>query len=324
LGQKQYPSALVRYWAAVRAEVFQSSFLFLSSTSVFQLGSGSGQTIFKFPNIAKPYRCTPFTKPSLTTMKKIFIVLFLLCLKIFSYGQDTMFINAEELNIRDGAGTKFGVIGKARQGDKIVVISTVSNWSEIETQDGTKGFVSTKFLSTTTQTNSPRKKGTNIFVSALILLGIVGYGIYKIKKYLSGLFGNNSSNKKAQRKSYTNNNVQSKPTDTFHLSIKDGVVNLGKERSTMRETAFHYFDKAIDCDLEDPKNDRSRFLVVTTKGEIILCKLKSTGKEFVFKPFVSFGSAYKAQFADNTSFIFTTEKGTYKGYFNSTRKDKLS
>jgi hypothetical protein len=36
LGQKQYPSALVRYLAAVRAEVFQCSFLFLSSSSVFQ------------------------------------------------------------------------------------------------------------------------------------------------------------------------------------------------------------------------------------------------------------------------------------------------
>jgi hypothetical protein len=58
LGQKQYPSAAVRYWAAVRAEVFQCSFLFLSSSSVFQLGSGSGRKIFKSPNIAKPYRCT--------------------------------------------------------------------------------------------------------------------------------------------------------------------------------------------------------------------------------------------------------------------------
>jgi hypothetical protein len=57
LGQKQYPSALVRYLAAVRAEVFQCSFLFLSSSSVFQLGSGSGRTIFKFHHIAKRYRC---------------------------------------------------------------------------------------------------------------------------------------------------------------------------------------------------------------------------------------------------------------------------
>jgi hypothetical protein len=56
LGQKQYPSALVRYWASARAEVFQCSFLFLSSSSVFQLGSGSGRKNFKSPNIAKPYR----------------------------------------------------------------------------------------------------------------------------------------------------------------------------------------------------------------------------------------------------------------------------
>jgi hypothetical protein len=57
LGQKQYPLAAVRYLASARAEVFQFSFLFLSSSSVFQLGSGSVRKIFKFPNIAKPYRC---------------------------------------------------------------------------------------------------------------------------------------------------------------------------------------------------------------------------------------------------------------------------
>jgi hypothetical protein len=56
LGQKQYPSAAVRYLAAVRAEVFQFSFLFLSSSSVFQLGSGSGRKNFKFHHIAKRYR----------------------------------------------------------------------------------------------------------------------------------------------------------------------------------------------------------------------------------------------------------------------------
>jgi hypothetical protein len=56
LGQQQYPSALVRYLASARAEVFQFGFLFLSSSSVFQLGSGSGLKNFKFPNIAKPYR----------------------------------------------------------------------------------------------------------------------------------------------------------------------------------------------------------------------------------------------------------------------------
>jgi hypothetical protein len=56
LGQKQYPSALVRYWASARAEVFQFGFLLLSSSSVFQLGSGSGWKFFKFHHIAKRYR----------------------------------------------------------------------------------------------------------------------------------------------------------------------------------------------------------------------------------------------------------------------------
>jgi hypothetical protein len=59
LGQKQYISALVRYWASVRAEVFQFNFLFLSSSSVFQLGSGSGRKFFKFHHIAKRYRYLP-------------------------------------------------------------------------------------------------------------------------------------------------------------------------------------------------------------------------------------------------------------------------
>jgi hypothetical protein len=67
LGQKQYPSALVRYLASARAEVFQCSFLFLSS-SVFQLGSGSGRKIFKFPNIAKPYRYAQCQSDTLLTM----------------------------------------------------------------------------------------------------------------------------------------------------------------------------------------------------------------------------------------------------------------
>ena len=40
--------------AFVRADEFQFGFLLLSSTSVFQLGFGSGRTFFKSPNIAKP------------------------------------------------------------------------------------------------------------------------------------------------------------------------------------------------------------------------------------------------------------------------------
>jgi hypothetical protein len=40
--------------AFVPADEIQFGFLLLSSSAVFQLGFGSGRTIFKFPNIAKP------------------------------------------------------------------------------------------------------------------------------------------------------------------------------------------------------------------------------------------------------------------------------
>lgn len=41
--------------SSVRADGILFSFLFLTSTSVFQLGVSSGRTFFKFPNNANPF-----------------------------------------------------------------------------------------------------------------------------------------------------------------------------------------------------------------------------------------------------------------------------
>lgn len=257
-------------------------------------------------------------------MNRIITLTTLLFLTIQVFGQDYKYVNTETLNIRENAGKQYNVVGQVNKGDKVNALSESDSWTQIETESGVKGFVATKYLSSSIEEPKKSDKKDSSWVSVIVVLGIIGYAIYKVKNFFSGLFGGGSSSSSSQRKSPPKTYSQPKQTDTFHLSIKDGVVNLGKERSTMRQPVFNYFDKAIDCDLEDPKDERSRFLVVTTKGEVILCKLKSTGKDFVFRPFVSYGSAYKAQFADSNSFIFTTEKGTYKGYFNSTRKDKLS
>lgn len=257
-------------------------------------------------------------------MNRIITITTFLFLTLQVFGQDYKYVNTETLNIREGAGKEFNVVGQVNKGDKVNALSESGSWTQIETETGLTGFVATKYLGSTADEPKSSDKKDSSWVSILVVLGIIGYGLYKIKNFFSGLFGGSSSSSSSQRKSPTKTYSQPKQTDTFHLSIKDGVVNLGKERSTMRQPVFNYFDKAIDCDLEDPKDERSRFLVVTTKGEVILCRLKSTGKDFVFRPFVSYGSAYKARFADSNSFVFTTEKGTFKGYFNSTRKDKLS
>jgi uncharacterized protein YgiM (DUF1202 family) len=259
-------------------------------------------------------------------MKILSLSAILLLFLTQSYGQDHKFVKSEILNIRESAGKQYKLLGQLKKGDRVVVISDSIGWTKIQSEQGITGYVASNHLESESKLSVPsesKSDGSN-WVSALIILGIVIYTGYKVKNIFSGIFGGSSSSSNSRRETTRKSYDSPKQTDTFHLSIKDGVVNLGKERSTMRQPVFTYFDKAIDCDLEDPKDDRSRFLVVTAKGEVMLCKLKSTGKTFVFRPFVSYGSAYKAQFADSNSFIFTTEKGTYKGYFNSTRKDKLS
>jgi hypothetical protein len=52
LGQKQYPSALVRYWASVRAEVFQSSFV-LYLYICFSIGQRFRAEDFQIPQHRK-------------------------------------------------------------------------------------------------------------------------------------------------------------------------------------------------------------------------------------------------------------------------------
>ncbi|MCB9425806.1 MAG: SH3 domain-containing protein [Flavobacteriales bacterium] len=249
---------------------------------------------------------------------KITYSFLLFCLLTFS--QTEYKVNTEVLNVRSGAGTKYDVVGQIKLDEKVVEVSKSGDWSEIKTQE-LQGFVSSKFISkinTENNTKDEKSEDEGSFFGWLITLVIIAYFIRKATDFLSGLFGGSKASSRAHAQ-----NAPKKVT-SYHLSIKNGVVYLGKERSTMQSPVFQWFEKAIDCDLENPTDERSRFLVVTTKGEVILCRLKSTGKDFVFRPFVSYGSAYKARFADSNSFVFTTEKGTFKGYFNSTRKDKLS
>jgi hypothetical protein len=102
LGQKQYTSAAVRYLASVRAEVFQFSFLFLSSSSVLQFGSGSGRKIFKSPNIAKPYRCRQgrWTLQNLYLMKYLLSVfIMLLVYKNCFSQQQPLYIGITQVNL---------------------------------------------------------------------------------------------------------------------------------------------------------------------------------------------------------------------------------
>lgn len=114
-------------------------------------------------------------------MKKKITIILLLLNSIIAISQETKYINANELNIRNGAGKNFEIVTKATKNEKVTVISENGNWTEIETENGVKGFVSTNFLSNSIKDNSDKKIGD--FPITLIIIGIILiFTVLKIKK----------------------------------------------------------------------------------------------------------------------------------------------
>ena len=131
-------------------------------------------------------------------MKKQILTFGLLLITFLTFGQQTKYVDTEELNIRAGAGTKYEVVDKISQGQKVTVLTEHGKWSEIELENGTKGFVSTKFLSETETSSSSKKSDKkNSWIGYVLVIGFVLYGLKK-------LFGSSSSNSSSNRNTSTN------------------------------------------------------------------------------------------------------------------------
>jgi hypothetical protein len=258
---------------------------------------------------------------------KYLLILFLLLINSQAHAYEYYYVSTGSLNIRNGPSSKNEVIGNLSISDSVqVILLKEHGWSYILTEDGIDGYVSTKYLTKNKneignineaqkikeEKIDKEKGGYENFLEKywfVILLGL--YGIYKL------FFRSNSS----KSKSSSAQKRQEKAVSRF-LEIRSGDIFHRKEGSTGSNRVYSGGD-AIDFDLEDSHDERTRFLVVTRGGNVLLCKTYSTGKEIVYREFVSFGHAHKANFVDSNSFIFQTDKGTFKGYFNSTKKDRL-
>lgn len=131
--------------------------------------------------------------------RRIITLTTLLFLTIQVFGQDYKYVNTETLNIRKGAGKEFNVVGQVNNGDKVNALSESGSWTQIETETGLTGFVATKFLSSTADEPKSSEKKDSSWVNILIVLGIIGYGLYKIKNFFSGLFSGSSSSGSSPR-----------------------------------------------------------------------------------------------------------------------------
>lgn len=80
-------------------------------------------------------------------MRKLFTTFGLFLITTLSFAQETKYVVTELLNVRSGAGTKYDVIDKISQGEKVIAYSTQGKWTEIELTNGKRGYVSANFLS---------------------------------------------------------------------------------------------------------------------------------------------------------------------------------
>lgn len=126
-------------------------------------------------------------------MNRIITITTFLFLTLQVFGQDYKYVNTETLNIREGAGKEYNVVGQVNKGDKVNALSESGSWTQIETETGLTGFVATKYLGSTADEHKSSDKKDSSWVSILVVLGIIGYGLYKIKNFFSGLFGGSSS-----------------------------------------------------------------------------------------------------------------------------------
>ncbi len=162
-------------------------------------------------------------------MRKILATMVLLMLAVVSFGQSYKFVNTETLNIRKSHSVGADVIGQLSQGDEVSVLANDKNWTQIQTMDGTEGYVATKYLSTNQPHSIKDKSKTTSWVPVFMLLGFVGYLVYKVMSFFSGLFGSNASSNSTKRSTPKNEtSAQSKPA----LSIADVRVKTNNYLET--------------------------------------------------------------------------------------------
>lgn len=166
--------------------------------------------------------------------EKLIMTLVLLFMAILTFGQETKYVNTEQLNVRSGAGSKYEVVDKVVRGKKVTVFSNQGKWSEIELENGTKGFVSTEFLSDNTTLSYASTSKKKPWLGYLFVIGLVLYGLNKVFKFFGGSSNSSSSSQRDLTPSSSNNAISDKKPKQIYICKYCGTKNEDLWRLTMQ------------------------------------------------------------------------------------------
>lgn len=182
-------------------------------------------------------------------MRKIFTTFGLFLITTFSFAQETKYVDTELLNVRSGAGTKYEVIDKISQGEKVTAYSIQGTWTEIELNNGTRGYVSTKFLSNSQNQKSSTGKKGNSWIGYLLVIGFVLYALNKVRKFFTGS-NSSSSSQPRERSVQATSNYSSQPKLKLYMCTKCGDIvkqtSQPKNTTTCTNRNFHHWTEIAD------------------------------------------------------------------------------
>lgn len=167
---------------------------------------------------------------------KITILSILLLINSFVFSQEIKYVNTEKLNVRAGAGNKYEVIKELVKNEKVTVISIQNKWSEIELENGAKGFVSSKFLTNTIANESDKDYSKWLTFSIIGILALVG--LFKKKSFIT--------TKSSSKNNVTKKQIIQKPP----LKTINKDFQIKRNTSSSKETSPEFFCK--NCGAEYP------------------------------------------------------------------------
>ena len=92
------------------------------------------------------------------------------------------YVNVDSLNIREGAGTSYKILGTYNHGDEVKVVSIDGNWAKIQYKDG-YAYISNKYLSDEKPTDSENDNKDNNVVGDVIINENLNYSFDAMVDY---------------------------------------------------------------------------------------------------------------------------------------------
>jgi hypothetical protein len=209
-------------------------------------------------------------------MKKFYLLL-LLCLNLAIMAYAKSYVTTQDINIREGAGTEYTVLGKLKKGSTVDVIEVTGVWGKISYQNK-EGYVSAKFLDEVSEKSSvlpdDKNKGSNSSTILIVVVLVILLFVFRkspVLRYFAPVLTNlvSSSNRQNTSNSSSRTTQRSIPIFWFGCEKCGTTIESAKTPNTLGcpsdQHKFHRWNKLAESGEINYQCDKCGTLINSTK-----------------------------------------------------------